>query len=192
MNRAWWNRHTPNLLSSLRIALALLFPFIPDMWRLPVVVLSLCSEFFDGFLARRWNAVTSLGQILDPVADKLFVLSTVGVLIHEGLLTWFHFTLVAMRDIVVAGGVLSVLSESRDEAIRFLRPRISGKIATTLQFVFLLSLFATGRLIWPLFFVTAVVSCASGLDYLYVVLHRRFDPIARSIDTRTRVIRASS
>jgi phosphatidylglycerophosphate synthase len=175
--------HIPNILSLSRILMAFAFPFLPVSLRLPVIFWSLASEFFDGFLARRWNAVTSLGQALDPIADKLFVLSTVFVLISEGTLSWLDFSLIAMRDIVVAVGVFSVMAESRQSALLFLKPRYSGKIATALQFGFLVALYAfPGGLLrsdlHAFFLVTAIASCLSAFDYLYFVLHRRFDPLA--------------
>ena len=65
----------PNFLSGVRIVVAVIFPFLSPVLRLPFVVLALLTEYFDGALARKYNWVTSVGQILDPVADKLFALS---------------------------------------------------------------------------------------------------------------------
>ncbi len=168
-------RHIPNALSSSRILLAFAFPFLPVALRLPAIIWSLLSEFFDGHLARRWKVESKLGQALDPIADKFFVLSTVGVLIYEGKLSWFHFGLVAMRDIIVSIGTISVMLESRADALASLKPKFSGKVATAFQFLLLVTLFARPEISWPLLVATAIVSCFSGLDYLYDVLHRRFD-----------------
>lgn len=167
----------PNLLSASRIVAALLFPFVSVYWRFPLIVWALVSEFLDGFLARKWNAISPLGQILDPVGDKLFILSTIGVLIFEGQMSWMDFILIAMRDIVVTIGTLSVLIESRGKSIQFLLPRTSGKIATGFQFALLVGFFGFPALTPYLFIATVVVSCLSGIDYLYTVLHRRFDEV---------------
>jgi phosphatidylglycerophosphate synthase len=168
-------RQIPNSLSVLRILLALLFPFAPADWRIPIIGIALLSEFLDGFLARALHAVTKLGQVLDPIADKLFVASTVLVLIFEQRLTWTHFSLIAMRDIVVAVGALSLAIETRGRLIRFMVPKVSGKITTALQFTLLISLFANTSFSAPLLIVTAVSSCVSAIDYLYDMLHRKFD-----------------
>ncbi len=127
-----WKQQVPNFLSLTRIGFAFVFPFLPSHLRLPVILIALLTEFFDGHLARRWDAETALGQTLDPLADKLFVLSTVGTLILEGSFTWTQFALLAMRDIVVSIGTFSVMLESKTEAIRQLKPKLSGKLATTL------------------------------------------------------------
>ncbi len=170
-------RNTPNLLSLFRICAAFAFPAIPYEWRIPVIALAALSEFLDGFLARRWHAVTSLGQLLDPIADKLFILSTVGVLIHEHQVTVLQFILLAARDIVVAIGSASVVWETRREAVPHLKPRWSGKIATTFQFALLFILFTDYSFKEPFLSLTIVLSVVSAIDYLYAVLHRRFDPV---------------
>lgn len=170
-------RNIPNALSIFRIVAAFAFPALPHPWRIPVIALSALSEFLDGFLARRWNAVTPLGQLLDPIADKLFILATIGVLIHEGRVTVLQFVLLAARDIVVAIGSASVIWETKREAVPHLKPRWSGKIATTFQFALLFVLFTNWWIAEPLLYVTIVLSVISAIDYLYAVLHRRFDPV---------------
>lgn len=167
----------PNALSLFRIFLAAIFPLLPAAvpLRLGVIGLAALSEFLDGFLARRWNAVTRLGQLLDPVADKLFVLATAGTLIGEGRLTFLQFVLLASRDIVVAIGTLSVWAESKDDSIDHLKPRILGKIATGFQFALILAMFAELGFADGLLQATVVASVLAAVDYLYTVLHRRFD-----------------
>jgi CDP-diacylglycerol--glycerol-3-phosphate 3-phosphatidyltransferase len=143
------------------------------------IFLASTSEFLDGFLARRWNAVTKSGQLLDPIADKLFVLSTAGTLISENRLSVLQFVLLASRDIVVAIGTLSVWAESRLHSIEQLKPRPLGKIATAFQFVLLIVMFAEFDFA-PLFLrITIIASAIAAIDYLYTVLHRRFDRVVR-------------
>ncbi|CAM5578942.1 CDP-alcohol phosphatidyltransferase family protein OS=Streptomyces microflavus OX=1919 GN=G3I39_30345 PE=3 SV=1 [Streptomyces microflavus] len=47
-----------------------------DGWALLVLMLSGISDYLDGKLARRWNQISSLGRLLDPAADRLYILST--------------------------------------------------------------------------------------------------------------------
>lgn len=157
--------------------MAATFVFIPVEWRIPYILIAAASEFFDGFLARRWHAITPLGQLLDPIADKLFILATVGTLIFEGHVTVLQFILLAARDIVVAIGTASVLFETRSKSIPLLKPRWSGKIATAFQFALLLVLFTHWSIATPLLHITIILSVISAVDYLYTVLHRRFDPV---------------
>lgn len=65
----------PNLLSFLRIlmvpAFAVLFLRGEYIWSIVILALSGLSDFFDGKIARKFNQVSALGKVLDPVADKL-------------------------------------------------------------------------------------------------------------------------
>ena len=73
--------NVPNLLSMLRIII--IFPFIYyfliDNYVISVVLIAISglSDMFDGFIARRFNQITKVGMMLDPVADKLTLLSVV-------------------------------------------------------------------------------------------------------------------
>lgn len=173
--RRSWIRQIPNALSWSRVGVAFIFPIAPASWRISLISWALISEFLDGFLARRLKAESKFGQALDPIADKLFVLSTILVLVMESRMTVLAFSLVAMRDIVVALGSLSVTLESKRHAWLYLKPRLSGKITTALQFLLLIGLYIHFRFSMELLILTSTVSCLSAIDYLYAVLHRRFD-----------------
>lgn len=60
-----------------------------DLWALAVLAFSGISDYLDGKLARRWNQISPLGRILDPAADRLYILSTlVGLTWREILPLW--------------------------------------------------------------------------------------------------------
>lgn len=170
-----WVKRIPNSLSVMRIGLAFVFPLVPIEWRVATIVTALLSEFFDGYFARKLDAVTRLGQFLDPIADKLFVLSTITVIVVERRLSFLEFALIAMRDIVVSIGSILVFFYEKRQSLITLQPRMSGKLTTALQFTLLLTLFAWPSLADPVTVLTAIASCISASDYLYNVLHRRFD-----------------
>ncbi len=79
-----------------------------DGWALLVLALSGVSDYLDGKLARRWNQISSLGRLLDPAADRLYVLSTlVGLTWREILPVWLTAVLLARElMLLVAVGVL--------------------------------------------------------------------------------------
>ncbi len=62
----------PNLLSAARLGLA--FAAVPVSWRLVVVVVAGATEFLDGAMRRLWHFSGAMGHLLDPIADKVFVL----------------------------------------------------------------------------------------------------------------------
>lgn len=102
----------PNLLSMFRIVLIipLIAFFVNENYfgAILCIVLSGLSDMFDGLIARRFNQITKLGKILDPIADKL---TLVAVVICIGLLipsVWILVVILASKDIIMllGGGYL--------------------------------------------------------------------------------------
>ncbi|MFE1777126.1 CDP-alcohol phosphatidyltransferase family protein [Streptomyces sp. NPDC059008] len=109
----------PNILSMARLVGVPVFlwlilwrefggPKIADVWALVVLALSGVSDYLDGKLARRWNQISSLGRILDPAADRLYILSTlVGLTWREILPVWLTAALLARElMLLIAVGFL--------------------------------------------------------------------------------------
>ncbi|QES58704.1 CDP-diacylglycerol--glycerol-3-phosphate 3-phosphatidyltransferase [Streptomyces venezuelae] len=90
----------PNILSMARLAGVPLFLWLIlaeyDGWALAVLMLSGISDYLDGKLARRWNQISKLGRLLDPAADRLYILSTLfGLTYREILPLWLTGALLA-------------------------------------------------------------------------------------------------
>ncbi|WP_245885167.1 CDP-alcohol phosphatidyltransferase family protein [Kineococcus rhizosphaerae] len=92
----------PNALSALRLLLVPVFAVLivdgQDGWALAVLAVSGASDYLDGNLARRWNQVTRLGQVLDPFADRLYILTTLLGLAYRGLIPWWLVLVLVARD----------------------------------------------------------------------------------------------
>ena len=159
-------RFVPNTLTCLRLLLGLGFPFLhPKLW-FPVLLLALVTEYLDGFLARSCRRVSVLGQMLDPIADKIFVLSVAATFLFFGYLTPLDLVLLALRDIVVTVGVFAVLVTRQRHLLREMRPGYAGKLATTLQFAVLGGVALFQRLEPMLFYIAATVSAIAAADYI--------------------------
>jgi cardiolipin synthase len=96
----------PNLLSVLRLVLVPLFAVLlvsgRDGWAVVVLMVSGASDYLDGALARRWGQISRLGQLLDPLADRLYILSTLLVLAWREVIPWWLVVLLIGRDAVLA------------------------------------------------------------------------------------------
>lgn len=96
----------PNVVSMLRLALVPVFAVLivsgEDVWALVVLAVSGASDWLDGFLARRLDQVTKLGQWLDPAADRLFILVTLVGLLWRGVVPWWVLAVVVLRDVLLA------------------------------------------------------------------------------------------
>ncbi|MGN6522680.1 MAG: CDP-alcohol phosphatidyltransferase family protein [Actinomycetes bacterium] len=93
----------PNIISIIRLAgvplfLSLILVPEADGWALLVLALSGISDYADGYLARRLHQTSQLGAILDPVADRLYILSTVVGLAARGIIPWWLAILLPARD----------------------------------------------------------------------------------------------
>ncbi len=160
----------PNTLSAARLALGLGFPWLAPPWQVVVVVLAALSDVADGAVSRRYQLASTAGRILDPIADKVFVLSAVGTLVLEGFLEPWEVVLLALRDVgVLIRGSWGLLRGGWP-AVRLMAPTLLGKATTVMQFVFLLTLLGLGR---PTPFVlvpTVLLSGLAGADYLRLAL----------------------
>lgn len=93
----------PNVISVVRLAGVPLFLWLvlvpeADGWALAVLFVSGVSDYADGYLARRLNQTSKVGEILDPVADRLYILSTVIGLAARGIIPWWVAALLPARD----------------------------------------------------------------------------------------------
>ena len=90
----------PNMLSILRLLLVPVFLWllIVDQFLIAFLVLMFASftDWLDGFIARKFNQITSLGKVLDPSADRLFILATlIGLTVNEIIPAWLAIVIVA-------------------------------------------------------------------------------------------------
>jgi cardiolipin synthase len=98
----------PNVISIVRLAGVPLFLWLilvpeADGWALAVLMLSGVSDYLDGYLARRLNQTSKVGAILDPVADRLYILSTVVGLAVRDIIPWWLAILLPARDLFLWG-----------------------------------------------------------------------------------------
>ncbi len=163
-------RHLPNGITAMRIIIAVVFPFSPESLHLPLILIGLASEFLDGFIARLCNWTTYLGQVLDPIADKLFVFSISLTWIALGEITPFQWLLFALRDFGVLFIFLALLLTGRLRTVRSVKARLPSKMTTAFQYlVFLAVLTDNGRYIMPLALLTAITGLVATAQYICLI-----------------------
>lgn len=125
----------PNILSILRIILIPLFigifstPTITrSHWAAFVFFIASVTDWFDGYIARKWGQVTLLGKLLDPVADKLLVLTALIMLVELNRIpSWIAIVIIG-REVAVTG--LRAIASSTGIIIS---AKEMGKFKTTIQ-----------------------------------------------------------
>lgn len=95
----------PNALSALRLLLVPVFFWLilqrRDGLAIIVLMISGFSDYLDGTLARRWQQVSRLGQLLDPAADRLYIAATVLGLAWRDVVPWWLVVVLMARDVVL-------------------------------------------------------------------------------------------
>jgi len=137
---------------------------------LVLIMLAGFSDGLDGFLARRFSWTTRIGGLLDPLADKLLLVSVFAALTWNGLIPLWLFAVVIGRDIVIVSGAVAY-----EMLIAPVEPNPSrvGKLNTVMALLYLFFVMTWQVFSWPpevsLTITGAavfVVSLVSGLDYV--------------------------
>ena len=127
----------PNVLTLSRILFAVVLVVLLEERTLAgnvlaTVVFALASltDFYDGHLAKARGMISDFGKIMDPVADKILLLSAFGVLAHIGMVAWWMFDVIAAREVLVTLSRLMAMRQGR-----ILAAERAGKIKTVAQIV---------------------------------------------------------
>lgn len=130
------------------------------------------SDALDGFLAKKFDWTSQLGSFLDPLADKLLLVSCFLVCVFIELIPLWLFVLILVRDLVVAFGALFyhfMIEEFHGE------PPFSSKLNTAFQIIYLVMLLAGQSVInvpidWVgiALYSVAATTIISGLEYIWV------------------------
>ena len=169
-------KNVPNILAFIRVLLAFLMylflvnrdlfnihPSWLDYFAGLLFVIASITDFFDGYIARNFNAVSKLGEILDPLADKMLILGAfLGLLFLHRANAWAVY-LILVREFFITG--LRVVMASEGLSIK---ASFAGKVKTVSQ------MGAIGFLLmnWPcaecLLWTAVILTLYSGADYIKV------------------------
>ncbi|HMK36755.1 MAG TPA: CDP-diacylglycerol--glycerol-3-phosphate 3-phosphatidyltransferase [Desulfomonilaceae bacterium] len=180
-------KHLPNFLTMGRLVLVppiviLLFfeGRIPSAVAGGIFLVASLTDFFDGFVARRFEVESSFGRFLDPIADKVLVSSALIMLIALGRVQAWVVMLIITREVAVSA--LRALTKTWDTT---LQPSPAGKLKAVLQFAALVPLIIhyDYKFIVPinfhllgtvLLYAALVLTLWSGLDY-FVRFYREYE-----------------
>lgn len=177
-----WNT-IPNWLSFIRIALipvfAVLFVRGHQLVAVIVMICAALTDLFDGKIARKFNQVSNLGKILDPIADKLSQMAIVIVLLYtywENPIKYLFFFFIVKEVLMLLGGALLLSKGMRPTAAE-----IWGKVATNVFYIAMIIILAFGEngalcnvthftlpsvVTWVLVALSAVSALVSLLGYV--------------------------
>jgi CDP-diacylglycerol--glycerol-3-phosphate 3-phosphatidyltransferase/cardiolipin synthase len=164
----------PNILSLLRLPLAVIFILTESAWTRAVIILAAgVSDGIDGWLARKLHQDTGAGQIVDPITDKLFVLVALATLTARGLLAPWIVIALLVRDIYTSFAFFIV--KALEWEVRF-KARFIGKTVTVLQLAVMIAALLWRPALLPLVVATLIASAVAIFDYTRAILAERRRP----------------
>lgn len=174
----------PNILSFLRLGLVPVFLWFiitgEDVLALLVLVVSSISDYLDGVIARRFNQITRLGQLLDPAADRLFIFAALIGLSVRDILPWWLTGVIIGRDVVL--GILGIILANHGYGP--LPVHHLGKVATFCLF-YALPVIMLGQAFTDVAWLTAPIGWAFALWGAFLYWWAGFIYVAETV----RVIR---
>lgn len=135
-----------------------------------IFLLGSFSDFLDGYVARKYNMITDFGKFIDPIADKILVLSAFIMFIERGFVEPWVVIVVLFRELLISG--FRMLAAKKNISIA---ADIFGKLKTTTQFFCVIFFFLTIILISGkmfiigkvLLYISVVLTVLSMINYLY-------------------------
>ncbi len=128
-----------------------------------VFILASLSDLLDGYIARHYNQVSNFGKFMDPLADKMLVLSAMCFLVEKGQMPGWVVAVVLFREFAVSG--LRLVAAERQHVIA---AAWSGKVKTTCTMVGLCFVLVFTQYEWLNMLVSAVIlitTIYSGVEY---------------------------
>lgn len=163
----------PNVLSLTRVVCAAaVFGVRGTAERAALIGFASATDFLDGWIARRRRSTSRLGALLDPIADRLFVVACVIAFLLEGALTTGQYLVLLARDIATAVGYLVARSVPWLREVPF-QARYLGKAVTVLQLATLLAVVLRPSLVPALLLAVAALSAAAIADYTLALWRAR-------------------
>jgi CDP-diacylglycerol--glycerol-3-phosphate 3-phosphatidyltransferase len=180
----------PNKLTVLRIALVAVFMFFLFLRGVPAKILALAAfviasltDILDGYIAKKYNMVTDFGRLMDPIADKILVISAFLAFVEMELVPAWMVVIIIFRDVAVTGLRMSALTKgkviSADEGGKH---KMVSQVFAILAILFFLILKEAGTevfnfwnastervyrdAIFILMLITTLLTLISGMSYL--------------------------
>ncbi|MCF7821372.1 MAG: CDP-alcohol phosphatidyltransferase family protein [Mariprofundaceae bacterium] len=167
--------NVPNILTLARIIITpvIVYAILSDeaVMALVLMIAAGITDMLDGAIARYFNQRTTVGAYLDPLADKLMLISMFVTLFIIGEVPLFLFLAVIFRDVIIVVGAIAY--EMVTHSLK-MEPSMVSKVTTFMQIVYVVTLLLhmaspleeiwIERVMWATF----VITCISGLHYLLV------------------------
>ena len=163
----------PNAVSLSRVVLAAGFVASTGAAeRLALVGVASLTDVLDGWLARRLGVASRWGALIDPIADRIFVVAAVGTFVANGALSPLQAVALLLRDVMTVIGFFVARAVAWLRTVTF-RARPLGKVVTVLQLATLLALIVVPRAVPALVAAVGALALAATVDYTLLLWRER-------------------
>jgi len=164
----------PNIISIIRIVM--IFIFVPLYFNkdtrtasLVLIIITGLADLLDGYIARKFDQISELGKLLDPVADKLFQFTMIVCFYFNNIIgLWLVIFFFSKEAVMTIGGFIFVRSTKL-----VIPAKWYGKLASSLFFVSIITAFFVGEIgtvsnniLTGMFIVAAIISLFSTIQYI--------------------------
>jgi CDP-diacylglycerol--glycerol-3-phosphate 3-phosphatidyltransferase len=161
----------PNLLSTGRLFCVPYVLFCPIEWRFLLLIVVALSDFFDGYLARKWNVTSKFGTLMDPLGDKGIALAFAYLFWSEGAVSIPQLVIFFSREWALVLFVLYAFCLGKWQQCT-IRSFWCGKIATTLQGI-IVAYLCLGSSVPAFFYGLLLLSGVAALPELMYRIFRK-------------------
>jgi CDP-diacylglycerol---glycerol-3-phosphate 3-phosphatidyltransferase len=166
-------RQVPNWISFSRLVMAGAFVGSDATEaRIALISLAAATDFLDGYVARRADATSRWGALLDPIADRVFMLTVVSAFLFEGRIGTVGYFVLLSRDLMTAIGFLVARIIPWLRPVEF-RARPAGKFVTVLQFLTFIAIMVRPAWVMALLGGVLATSCWAVFDYTFTLWRER-------------------
>ena len=160
-------KQLPNFISVFRICLVPVFIVVYfydnsdlKLYAVLVYAFAALSDFLDGFLARKYQASSNLGKLLDPLGDKLMTISVMVCITIDGLIPFWAVIVAGIKEILMGTGGLVLHKKAHTE---LLPANLIGKTSTVVFFLVCVTLMLVRNI--PGWAAVTMISAAIGLTF---------------------------
>ena len=161
-------KYVPNIISIFRICLVPVFIAVyfydyheRKLYAVAVYALASFSDFLDGFLARKYDATSNMGKLLDPLGDKLMTFSAMVCITIDGIIPFWAVFFAGIKELLMGVGGIVLHKKARTE---LLPSNLIGKTSSVVFFLVCVTLMIFINI--PRWASTTLISLAIGLTFI--------------------------
>lgn len=159
--------NVPNILTAFRFILIGVFYYFFEVLGNPIAaaivyLIASLTDILDGYLARKWNQITTFGKLMDPLADKLLLIVALYCLTINGYLPWFILAFILIKELIM---IIAAAVLYKKNVVVY--SKMGGKIAT---FIFSIAVILMVISSIPQVNIPILYNIAMILFYIAIVL----------------------